>query len=368
MYEFQSKSSFAFLVVGSFLGSLFAISSAFADPAVQPSPTPSALPFHGSRPTDLYKEATALRGCPQGTPECFAKATDLYGRYIARRSNFPFIYSQKTYTKNVAVLVHSYTIEPEEMRKWALILNARGFNVIAPVLEAHSPDGIAMMDVKAEDWENDVRFALDIAHQIGQNVLLMGYSLGGLLTVESDIKYPKEIHAIALVAPAVGINIPLASLSCVGKQLIQTHFAAWVGRQVGIPVDDYIQEFVEGACPLREIIFQIDRSMPYGMVDSNNAESGPHSESYESHMDRVYSQIKTPTFMIYTDSDEIVDPNVEEQFLENISVKATVVHFDEKQPIGHLGINYDTLTNTKGQNTGAEFAKWVEQTFEINKQ
>ena len=226
------------------LGTLLAISNAIADPAfvIKPALDPQPLaagtwvPVNGSRPTDLYAEAAALRTCPQGTPECFAKASDLYQRYTNRRSQFPFMYSKNTYTKNVAILVHSYTLWPQDMSEWGARLALQGFNVIAPVLEGHSPDSIAMVDVKADDWENDMRFALDIAHQLGQNVFMMGYSLGGLLTVETDIKYPKEIHAMGLVVPAIGINIPLASLSCVGKQLIQTDFVAWVGSKiVGLP-------------------------------------------------------------------------------------------------------------------------------------
>ena len=84
-------------------------------------------------------------------------------------------------------------------------------------------------------------------------------------------------------------------------------------------------------------------------------------------MNRVYSQIKTPTFMIYTDADEIVDPDVEEQFAENISTKPTVVRFDEKMNIGHLGINLDYLTNPRARTQECEFTKFIEQNFETAK-
>jgi esterase/lipase len=321
---------------------------------------------NGSRPTELFEEAKNLESCPVGTPECFAKAQEIASRYVIRRSNIPFVVANQGFKENVAVLVHSYTMSPSEMRPWAELLTAKGFNVIAPVLEAHSPDGVNMQNVTRKDWKNDMRFSLDLARQLGKNVFVLGYSLGGLMAVHSAIAYPSEIKAIGLIAPAIGISIPLASMSCLGKALINGNLANWASRQIrGTNLIEYEKDFVRGACALRGVIYDIEASLDYESVTTGFGEnSNSTMESTDDHMKRVYAQLTIPIFMAYTRTDEIVDAGVLRTFLENVNSETTAIKF--KKGIGHLSINNPQLTNQENRKVETEFLDFIDRNFVTN--
>jgi pimeloyl-ACP methyl ester carboxylesterase len=105
------------------------------------------------------------------------------------------------------VLYHGISASPEQFVRFAHELHARGHNVIVPRLPRHGHRNrltAALAQLQADDLRAFARESIELAQGLGDQVVVAGFSLGGLLTTWIAQRYPVA-RAVA-IAPFFGMS------------------------------------------------------------------------------------------------------------------------------------------------------------------
>lgn len=102
-----------------------------------------------------------------------------------------------------ALVLHGLTGTPHEVRPFAEALAARGFAVTVPVLAGHG-DLAALERSTWHDWYAGAETALVDVRKSFARVLVLGFSLGGLLALRLAALRPADVDAL------VALSVPLA--------------------------------------------------------------------------------------------------------------------------------------------------------------
>jgi esterase/lipase len=116
--------------------------------------------------------------------------------------------------RGVAVLLHGLTDSPYSMLATAQTLAGAGYNVVVPRMPGHGFAVSGLLHVRSEDWSAAVRIAVRHAMSLPgskQDLLLAGYSNGGLLAVDyalqcDDIDDMQCPDGLILMSPGIGIS------------------------------------------------------------------------------------------------------------------------------------------------------------------
>lgn len=81
------------------------------------------------------------------------------------------------------LLIHGFTGSPSELRELGEELHRKGYTVEGLLLAGHGTDPYDLLDVKAEQWEEQVRQGVDHLRETCTQVTVIGLSMGGLLTL-----------------------------------------------------------------------------------------------------------------------------------------------------------------------------------------
>jgi len=95
--------------------------------------------------------------------------------------------------------VHGFTASPAEMRPLAERLYMEGYIVLGVRLKGH---GTSPWDMKArnrQDWSDSVMRARRILEGLCEDVAMVGFSMGGLLSLVSAAQYPLRLAGVATV-------------------------------------------------------------------------------------------------------------------------------------------------------------------------
>jgi esterase/lipase len=98
-----------------------------------------------------------------------------------------------------ALLVHGFPGTPDEVRPLAQALYAQGWTVQGLLLPGFGPQMAAMGEYSFEDWHAAVVQALESLQSQHSPVMLVGYSMGGALSIIAAAA--REVDGLALLAP-----------------------------------------------------------------------------------------------------------------------------------------------------------------------
>jgi carboxylesterase len=104
------------------------------------------------------------------------------------------------------LLLHGFTGTPGEMRPIGERLAAEGYAVIAPELPGHAT---RVEDLARTRWTDWFAAALGAWDELGRRAsprMVVGLSMGGLLTLHLAHERPAEVAAIAILAPALELT------------------------------------------------------------------------------------------------------------------------------------------------------------------
>jgi esterase/lipase len=110
-------------------------------------------------------------------------------------------------TQRVVVLFHGLTNCPGQMTELAERLHRRGANVLVLRAPGHGLRGTVsnIAGVDAEDFRDYADVAIDIGSGLGDQMTVLGLSLGGMLTAWS-VQNRREVDRAVIVAPALAIG------------------------------------------------------------------------------------------------------------------------------------------------------------------
>jgi carboxylesterase len=110
------------------------------------------------------------------------------------------------------VLLHGLTSNLRAVAPLRALAEQLGLVVEAPMLRGHGTHPRDLRGVNWHDWMEDVALArARLRHSVPQ-VVLIGFSMGGLLALASAAEDPAGVAAIVTLAPALRIAHPLAPL------------------------------------------------------------------------------------------------------------------------------------------------------------
>lgn len=106
------------------------------------------------------------------------------------------------------LLLHGLIGAPAEMRPLGKHLADEGYTVHGPRLAGHGTCASDLAHLRWTDWLASARLGLDELQVCCEHVVVMGLSMGALLSLRLAMERP-EICGVALMAPALEISLPI---------------------------------------------------------------------------------------------------------------------------------------------------------------
>jgi carboxylesterase len=111
----------------------------------------------------------------------------------------------------IGVLVlHGFTGLPETVNGLIPHLTAAGIPYRMPAMRGHWTQPRDLVGVTAQDWVDDAAAALKDLLTEAEKVVVVGLSMGALVTLKLAISHEADIAGVVTVAPAVRVLDPLA--------------------------------------------------------------------------------------------------------------------------------------------------------------
>jgi esterase/lipase len=213
--------------------------------------------------------------------------------------------SRKEKTKIAILYIHGFSASQAEgqpvHRNLAKKYNA---NLYLARLAEHGIDAgdSTMINLKADEYEASAEEALAIAEKLGDEVVIMGTSAGGALTLFLASRHP-GIKAIVLYSPCVALYDNAASI-------LDNHWGLQIGRQV------------KKGLVMRFTPENADHANYWAMVYRIEALVALQDLVAHTMKPEVFEKVKCPVFLAYYYKNE------EEQD-KTVSVQAMLKMFDE---------------------------------------
>ena len=191
------------------------------------------------------------------------------------------------------LLLHGYTSSLDTVNGLVPTLEQLGLPYKMPLLRGHGTHHRDLKGVTWRDWYADAAAALDEVLRQAQRVVVVGLSMGGLVTINLGIERAKDLAGIALASPALDFSNPLA------------RFSRPISRVVGyMPMVNSIR----------------DPELAKLCTNYSHLESGSFASLYE------YSKLtmarapllKLPLLVVHSRHDQVIPPAAVEKFLSQV--------------------------------------------------
>lgn len=191
------------------------------------------------------------------------------------------------------IYLHGFSASRQEVAPLCDELGVRlGANVFYTRLAGHGRAPQAMGEVQGNEWLQDAVEALAIGREIGERVIVIGTSTGGTLALWLAQREPQSIAALVLISPNLG---PRGA----GADLIAGPWGAQILRAVMGPEHRWDPA---NAAQARYWSWQYPSTALLPMMALVALVRGSPLES-----------ITTPTLVLYSPQDQVVDPSKTEQ-------------------------------------------------------
>jgi pimeloyl-ACP methyl ester carboxylesterase len=222
----------------------------------------------------------------------------------------------------VAVLaIHGLYGSSAQFAREENLLKFLGINFVSLTLPGHGPFAQNYKDVKYEDWLKSARDAFRFAQALGDQVILMGQSTGGLLSYALALEDRKNVVAgLLLIEPAFRVRTDVQFLSCGLKRFVsKAQDAARLAKFVGHDVTGIQQPISTSmGCEVTRLAeYLLDT---YAPVSANSALPDGEQQEPASYLDRyraLFSVRKLPPTLVgHTGHDDVVDDTVIQEFVQ----------------------------------------------------
>lgn len=240
--------------------------------------------------------------------DCFLSATMAYKRYLnevaGMDDDFLTASIQGAYADKVVVATHSYTMSPQAAKPGVDYAFSNGASGLYVSLKGHRDDAIPLRKVKGKDWIADATLITQISQGFGEKIILIGFSLGGLLSIQQAKQFPKLVSGYVAMAPSFhgGVYLPHSEKSCFAR----IGFVRKIAENLS--GHDLNDDFILGGCA----IFSVSKKISRNIQNKNFAQLRRNSrfESQKSFARKQLKDMKMPGVIIHSEADQVVSHQV----------------------------------------------------------
>jgi carboxylesterase len=164
------------------------------------------------------------------------------------------------------VIVHGFTSDHRAVEPLRELAHRLGLVTETPLLRGHGGHYRDLRGVRWQDWIADLAAARARLEQRVQQVVLMGFSMGGLLALASAAQQPAGVSAIVALAPAIRIAHPLAPLAWMARGWMpyvpMGKAVAYSDPSLAVSDDSYHRLAVDAFCSFYYATRRVERMLP----------------------------------------------------------------------------------------------------------
>ncbi len=221
------------------------------------------------------------------------------------------------------LLIHGFTSFRASLEILIPELDKKNIPWHYPILAGHNTKPEDLEDKTWEHWQKDVENGLNYLLPVCKQIIIIGLSMGALLSLELATKYPDKIKGLILLSPALKFRNPLTKYT---TQITQ--------RMKKIP----------GINLLRFSTIKLSETQPgYSWFP---AKSFHQYWLRTQHFDSVLEKIIQPTTIFHSKKDRLADPAGAEYIYNKIKSKEKKIIWLEKS--GHeilLDVESEEIVN-----------------------
>lgn len=208
--------------------------------------------------------------------------------------------------------LHGFSASPMEMTPIPeKIAEAMRANLYLPRLTGHgTKNGLDLLNTKPQSWLQDAFEAFEVARRLGDEVIIIGNSMGAALTLWLTSQQYGRVHSQVLLSPYFKLNHPIGAFmdTHVGYQIARSFSGNWRNLH---PQNALQELYWTTTYPLRA-------------VGNTTALVKYLSKNID------YSRVQVPTQVVYTHHDKTVDSKaIENRFTRIGSSLKVLVPFDD---------------------------------------
>ncbi|MFT7087296.1 MAG: esterase/lipase/1-acyl-sn-glycerol-3-phosphate acyltransferase [Rickettsiales bacterium] len=236
--------------------------------------------------------------------ECFKRD---YKKYYDKNLSKPEYIGKPVFRDNSKsnkgiLLVHGYLSAPKEMEEMAKYFNKSGFKTYAVRLKGHGTAPINLEDVSWQDWCDSLNRGYAALQLICDQVFIVGFSTGGLLSLMSAFNKNNQVDGIAIINPAFKLKDVRAKFSS-GVRM-------WNDILEKINIEKWQLRFVENNSESPENNYCLNYIVGVGQL-------GLLMEKCED----ILPQITCPVLVIQSTEDPVIDFSSSKSTLKKINSK-----------------------------------------------
>ncbi len=238
----------------------------------------------------------------------------------ATESGAPYLLLPKRANGLGVVLVHGFLASPAELRGLGEKLEADGYTVMGVRLAGHGTSPWDLRDRKWEDWLDSVRRGYQIMSAFVERICLVGFSSGGVLSLQLAAEHPDGLVGVAAISAPVKfrnrnlIFVPLVH----GANKLTGWMSSFEGVMPFQPYDTEHPDINYRNIPVRGL-YELQR-----MVDA---------------LTRRLLDIKSPAMVVQGTEDRVVDPKSAEIIMKGLGSEKKTLHMIDAERHGILNEN-----------------------------
>ncbi len=233
---------------------------------------------------------------------------DINDRETATESGAPFFLLPKEHVRKAVLLVHGFLASPAEVADYGRTLLAEGHAVLGIRLAGH---GTSPWDLKARSWPewlNSVRRGYRILSAFADQIVVVGFSAGGALSLILAAERPQKLVGVASVS---------APLDYRNRNLVFVPLVHGLNK-----LSEWLPSF-EGVMPFREN----ESEHP----DINYRNIPVHGlfqlRSMTANLLGHLPEIEIPTLIMQGDNDPVVEPDSANQIFRKLTTRDKALHW-----------------------------------------
>jgi lysophospholipase len=270
--------------------------------------------------------------------EAFLKADDGTALFVRR------FQPQSRDADRSVLLVHGMSEHGHCYQHVAESMVTRGWNVVLPDLRGHGQSGGDPIHVNDfSEYVADLKRIFDESGMRSQNTVLVGHSMGGLISARFVQQFPESVSALALLSPLLGVRLRISPVTVALAKLVsivrpRSRFRKRTRREDSTRNEAALNR--DAADPL--IGHSVTAAWYFAMRQALRT-------AWE-----LAEQVTCPTLVMQAGADLIVDPSAPHGWLQKIaSTDKTLRVFPDHY--------HELLNEIDWSNTLADLLDWLEQ-------